>query len=124
MLRRYVVVLHGLCELLGTSEHAHHIHPHAKAVRAVYARDGGELLLQTSLEHRQIHAAGLKDRCEQPLGLFGQCEQHMCRRDFLMIAHRRNLLCRLKRRQRPCSIFILFHRYPSTVPILCVYYNR
>ena len=32
MLRRYVVVLHGLCELLGTSEYAHHIHPHAEAV--------------------------------------------------------------------------------------------
>ena len=81
----------------------------------MHARDGGELLLQTSLEHRQIHTADLKDRCEQSLRLFGKCEQYMCRRDFLMIAHCRNLLCRLERSQRPRSIFILFHRYPSTV---------
>ena len=86
----------------------------------MHARDGGELLLQTSLEHRQIHTADLKDRCEQSLGLFGKCKQHMCRRDFLMIAQRRNLLCRLERSQRPRSIFILFHSIPPLFSYLMV----
>ena len=77
MLGRDVFVLHRLRQFLGTSEHAHHVHPHAKTIRPAHARNGGKLLFEPCLEQRQINAADIKDGCEQPLRLLRECEQHM-----------------------------------------------
>ena len=111
MLRRDVLVLHRLRQFLGTPEHAHHIHAHAETVRSTHARDGGKFLFEPCLEHRQVNIADLEDRREQPLRLLCKCEQHMCRGDFLMIAHCRYLLRRLDCSKRPRCVFILFHIY-------------
>ena len=109
MLGRDVLVLHRLRQFLGTSEHAHHVHPHAKTIRPAHARNGGKLLFEPCLEQRQINIADIEDRCKQPLRLLCKCEQYVHRRDFLMVAHRRNLLCRLQCRERSRCVFILFH---------------
>ena len=77
MLRRDVVILHGLSVFLGAAEHAHHVHAHAKAVRTLDARNLRELLLQSCLEHRHVRLAFLKDCREQSLRLLGQGQQHV-----------------------------------------------
>ena len=126
MLCRYVLILHGLRQFLGAPEYTHHIHPHAEAVRAAHAWNTGDLFLQPSLQHRQINAADIKDGCKQPFRLLRECEQHMCRSNFLMIAHGCNLLRRLERRQRSRCVFILFHNVSLHHLFLssCSHYNR
>ena len=78
VLRRHIVILHGLGVFLSAAEYADHVHAHAEAVRALDARDLRELLLESCLEHRHIRLALLKDCGQQPLRLFGQSQQDVC----------------------------------------------
>ena len=109
MLRRDVFVLHRACQFLGASEDAHHVHAHAETVCAADGGDGCEFLFKACLEHRKVDAADREYRREQSFRFLCKREQHVRRRDLLMIAHRRNLLRRLERGERARCVFILFH---------------